>query len=272
MEKEKRKYLLNKGNKTEYSHLIIIIDRSDYIPEEIIRYVKRTEDIKDVVFQIITNPNYELFNIFNYDMDLEIQINEIRPYHIIAPYSKKHEAYKFAETKHKGQIRKDGSLYINHPIKVAELISKYFANHPRISELITSAYLHDVVEDTDTSIEEIRQIFGEYVSYLVDGVTSDNHLKKSMGKTNYLCNKLLNMDEDTLNLKLCDRLANVLDLNNADDAFADKYVTETIMILNYLLTNRTVTNTQKDIIRDINKQINKLRKQKIFKLTGNHEC
>lgn len=267
MEKERRKYLLSKGNKNKHSHLIIIVDCSEFIPEQITRYVDRSEDIKNVLFQYICNPNLDILNIYNYDMDLEVQINESRPYHIVAPYNKMNDAYLFAKQKHEGQFRKDGSAYIHHPIKVAELINKYFSNHPKINELITAAYLHDVVEDTDTTIDEIKQKFEEYVASLVNGVTNDKKQKNVMGKTNYLCNKMLNMNEDVLNLKLCDRLANVLDLNNANQDFVEKYEIETTIILNYLLTNKKLTDIQRKIIKDINLQINNLRKQKILKLT-----
>ena len=268
MEKERRRYLLSKGNKNKHSHLIIIIDRSEFIPDEIVRYVDRNEDIKNVLFQYVCNPEFEIWNIFNYDMDLEKQIKENRPYHIITPYNKMNEAYIYAKQKHKGQVRKDGSPYINHPVKVAEIVSEFFSVHPKINEYITASYLHDVVEDTDTTIDEIRDKFGDFVAYLVDGVTSDKTKKKIMGKTNYLCNKMLNMDEDVLNLKLCDRLANVLDLENADSDFKEKYEIETTVILNYLLTNKKLTDIQMKLIKIINKQINDLRKRKILKLAN----
>lgn len=266
MEIEKRRYLLNKENKKENSHLIILIDRSDYIPEEIIRYVKRNEDIKNVIFEYICNPNLEIWNIFNYDMDIEMQINEEKPYHIMTPYNKMNDAYIFAKQKHKGQIRKDGSPYINHPIKVAELIKKYFKNHKKINELITAAYLHDTLEDTNTSKKEIEEIFGEYVSHLVTGVTNEKQLKRKIGKTNYLCNKIITMDEDTLNLKLCDRLANILDLDKVPEDFKEKYEIETTILINYLLSNKKVTEIQKEIIKDINKKLINLRKQNILRL------
>ena len=269
MEKQRRKYLLNKGNKNINSHLIIIIDRSEHIPEEIIRYVKRSEDIKNVLFEYVCNPNLDIWNVYNYDMDLEMQINENKPYHIISPYNKMNEAYKFAKEKHIGQFRKDGTPYIYHPIKVAEIIKNFFPYHPRLNELITAAYLHDTVEDTNTNIDEIKQKFGEYVAYLVNGVTNEENMKKTMGKTNYLCNKMLNMDEDVLNLKLCDRLANILDLNNVPLDFIEKYETETIIIINYLSTNKNLTDIQKEIIKTINEQINFSRKQKILKLIRN---
>lgn len=266
MEKERRRYLLKKGDKNKHSHLIIVVDNTEYIPEQITKYVERSENIKDVLFQYICNPNYEIWNIYNYDMDLEMQINENKPYHIVAPYNKMDEAYKVAEQKHKGQTRKDGSPYINHPLKVAEIVKRYFLDHPRVNELVSAAYLHDTIEDTDETIEEIKQKFGEYVAYLVNGVTNDKDMKKRIGKTAYLCNKIVNMDEDILNLKLCDRLANVLDLKTAPDDFKEKYEIETIVIINYLLTNRSVTDIQKEIIKEINEQINNLRKSKILTL------
>lgn len=268
MEKERRKYLLSRGDINKHSHLVIVIDRSDATPTEIIKYVERKEEIKDVLYQYICNPNYEIWNVYNYDMDLESQLNEAKPYHIIAPYNKMHEAYKVAEKKHQGQTRKDGSPYINHPVKVAEIVKDYFHSHPKLNELVTAAYLHDTVEDTDITIEEIKQGFGEYVTHLVVGVTNDKKKKKLMGKTAYLCNKMVNMDIDQLNLKLCDRLANILDLNTAEADFIEKYEIETILIMNYLLTNRNLTSTQRKIIKEINTQINNLRKPKILKLAN----
>lgn len=266
MEKEKRKYLLNKGNKNKHSHLIIAVDHSEFIPEEIKRYVNRNEDIKNILFEYVCNPNLNIQYIYNYDMDLETQINENRPYHIVAPYNKMSEAYNFAKQKHTGQTRQDGSDYINHPIKVAQLVKKYFSNHPKINELVTAAYLHDVIEDTNTTIDEIKENFGEYVAYLVNGITNEQEKKETMGKINYLCNKLLNMDEDVLNLKLCDRLANILDLKNASPNFTERYEIETLVIINYLLTNKCINNLQKEIINVINQEINNSRKQKILKL------
>lgn len=196
---------------------------------------------------------------------LIVKGNKKNPDYIDNPYDKINEAYIFAKKKHENQFRKDGSEYISHPIKVAEIIKNNFYNHVKYNELIIAAYLHDVVEDTDTKIDEIKEKFGEFVAYLVNGVTNDENKKKKMGKTNYLCNKMLNMDDIVLNLKLCDRLANVLDLNNANNDFAEKYEIETTIILNYLLTNRNLTDEQKNIIKIINKQINDLRKQKILK-------
>ena len=87
-----------------------------------------------------------------------------------------------------------------------------------------------------------------------------------MGKTNYLCYKLLNMSDYALNIKLCDRLANVLDLKNAPNEFVNKYEIETIVILSYLISNRKLNSVQFEIIKEINDNINKLRKPKILEL------
>ena len=180
--------------------------------------------------------------------------------------NKVYGAYLMAKEKHRGQKRMDGRPYIAHPIMVARLVKKYLSNKERLDEIIMAAYLHDTIEDTDTTYEEIEEKFGSYVAYLVMGVTNDEKIKKSMGKTNYLCYKMYHMNDDVLNLKLCDRLSNVMDLRNANKEFLERYETETIMILDYLLSNRNLTETQLEIVKEINNQINDLRKDMVLSL------
>ena len=168
------------------------------------------------------------------------------------------EAYAFAEKKHIGQTRQNGTPYIHHPIQVVEVIKQYFSNHPKIDELMIAGYLHDTIEDTETTIDEIRLQFGHYVAHLVESVTNNEQLKQKMGKTNYLCDKMVNMDEDALNLKLCDRLANVLDLCHASTTFAKKYKKETITIIQFLSNKKPMTDIQKEIIKRIEKELNDL--------------
>ena len=180
--------------------------------------------------------------------------------------NKVYEAYLMAKEKHRGQKRMDGRPYIAHPIMVARLVKKYLSNEERLDEIIMAAYLHDTIEDTDKTYEEIEEKFGSYVAYLVMGVTNDEKIKKSMGKTNYLCYKMYHMNDDDLNLKLCDRLSNVMDLRNANKEFLERYETETIMILDYLLSNRNLTETQLEIVKEINNQINDLRKDMVLSL------
>ena len=258
--------IFSKGEKKTHSHLIIVNDKDDM--EYVKFFVKRDEDIRDIIFNIVSHPTYEIIEIYHYDMNLEKQIQEPRAYHLEPIYNKMVEAYAFASERHKNQKRIDGSPYITHPEKVAQLVAKYFPNHPRINEFKTASYLHDVIEDTHTTIEEIEEHFGKFVAHLVAGVTNDEEMKKKMGKTDYLCYKILNMDEDELNIKLCDRLANILDLNSAPSDFKDKYATETLLIMNYLMSNRVIDSIKREIIKEINDQINQLRKAKILELVA----
>ena len=175
-------------------------------------------------------------------------------------------ALSFAMEKHENQYRKDGTPYISHPIIGVELIEEFFPDHPLLDELKIAGYLHDTVEDTDTTIDEIRKYFGDYVAHLVSGLTNDKQLVEKYGKTDYLCYKLVNMDENTLNIKLCDRLANILDLSSAPIIFEDKYELQTMIIMNYILNNREITETQRKIINEINMRINDLRKTSVLKL------
>lgn len=85
------------------------------------------------------------------------------------------EAYYYAEAKHKGQFRKSGEEYIHHPLEVAYILAQLNAG----PSTIIAGLLHDVVEDTNTPIEEIKDKFGEDVSYLVDSLTKIQRLKLS---------------------------------------------------------------------------------------------
>src|SRR5699024_4919582 len=76
-------------------------------------------------------------------------------------------AYEIAENAHKDQFRKSGEAYIVHPIQVSGILTNFRMDH----ETIAGELLHDVVEDTDISLEEIEEEFNAEVAMLVDGVT-----------------------------------------------------------------------------------------------------
>ena len=76
-------------------------------------------------------------------------------------------AYEYADEKHKNQLRKSGEPYIIHPLAVAEIVAEIGLD----TDAITAALLHDCLEDTDASYEEISRMFGETVADLVEGVT-----------------------------------------------------------------------------------------------------
>ena len=77
------------------------------------------------------------------------------------------EAFEYAETAHKGQKRKSGEAFITHPIAVADILADLHLD----GATIAAAVLHDVVEDTPSSMAEVRQKFGDEVAEIVDGVT-----------------------------------------------------------------------------------------------------
>jgi len=77
------------------------------------------------------------------------------------------EAFDYAEVAHKGQKRQSGEAYITHPVAVADILADLHLDGPTL----TAAILHDVVEDTPSSMAEVEQRFGKEVAELVDGVT-----------------------------------------------------------------------------------------------------
>jgi guanosine-3',5'-bis(diphosphate) 3'-pyrophosphohydrolase len=161
-------------------------------------------------------------------------------------------AHDLAKEAHKGQRRSDGSDYFCHPIRVAEICSVYKLHSKHFDDLICTAYLHDTVEDTDITLDQIGMNFGPLVASLVNELTSDKFKAKELGKTLYLSQKMVGMSNYGLTLKLCDRLDNVRDLNTAKSVkWRAKYVKETTDILGYVEINRILTKTQTRLIGDI---------------------
>ena len=269
MNKEEITNILMSGNTGEYSHLIIFCDTFDY--EDYPRYVRYDEDVEKIISdQRKYGGMTKVMEVYNYNLDLNEQLNEYRAYHI-HPKGKENnnnnkpvenerikKALEFAKEAHLNQIRADGTPYINHPIKVAENVKKYVKSK-EIDNLIICALLHDTLEDTNTTYYDIANNFGYLVASIVLELTNDNEIKNLLGKTRYLQIKMKNMTNWALNIKLCDRLNNVMDLENATTTFQEKYTIETIDIISYLLENRKLTQTQKDIICLINNEIERQR-------------
>ena len=84
-------------------------------------------------------------------------------------------AYDYAEKKHFGQKRISGDDYILHPLNVALILTEISADAP----CMAAALLHDTIEDSDATKEEIEELFGSEVALLVDGVTKINKLNCS---------------------------------------------------------------------------------------------
>jgi (p)ppGpp synthase/HD superfamily hydrolase len=155
------------------------------------------------------------------------------------------KALKFAAEKHKGQTRKVSELpYIIHPVEVSFLVSKYKSSK-RLEELMCAAILHDVLEDTDTNFIELASEFTPLVASLVLELSSDTDEIKRIGKNEYLKKKMLGMSNYGLFLKLCDRLSNI------SDNPTEKYLENTIDLIEFIVSNRSLTKSQKRVITAI---------------------
>lgn len=124
------------------------------------------------------------------------------------------KAYNFAEEKHSAQTRESGEEYIIHPLNVALIL----ANLKLDAETYAAALLHDVVEDTGVTIDEIKENFGETVAFLVNGVTKLKSIKSVSTEEAHLESlrkMLLAMAQDVrvVLIKLADRLHNMRTLN-----------------------------------------------------------
>jgi guanosine-3',5'-bis(diphosphate) 3'-pyrophosphohydrolase len=120
------------------------------------------------------------------------------------------EAYGFAREAHAGQERKgDGSPYINHPIELARLL--HAAGHTD-QELLAAAFLHDTVEDTDTTLEEIGEAFGAGVRDLVDAMTEDKEIEPYERRKEHHRDQVEAGGERAVLIYAADKVANLRDL------------------------------------------------------------
>lgn len=120
-------------------------------------------------------------------------------------------AARFAAAKHTGQKRKgsDGQPYINHPLEVANLL----ANTGGVTDfdVLIAALLHDTVEDTGVTLDELAERFGETVSSYVAEVTDDKSLPKSERKLRQIEHAPF-LSEGAKLIKLCDKISNIVDV------------------------------------------------------------
>ncbi|MGY5846472.1 HD domain-containing protein [Salegentibacter sp. HM20] len=138
------------------------------------------------------------------------------------------QALEFARKAHGNQQRKySEELYIEHPIRVAELV-KTVDHTP---EMICAAYLHDVVEDTGVSLQDIERRFGLKIAGLVEELT-DEYEKKNYSYLNRRQRKGLEVERqarmslEAKTIKLADVIDNTRDIVKNDPGFARKYLVE----------------------------------------------
>ena len=120
------------------------------------------------------------------------------------------EAYRYADKAHEGQMRQSGDPYITHPIAVAQILLELGMD----TETICAGLLHDVVEDTSTTLDDIKRLFGADVALMVDGVTKLTKLSystKEQRQAENVRKMLLAMAKDVrvIIVKLSDRLHNM---------------------------------------------------------------
>jgi GTP pyrophosphokinase len=139
-------------------------------------------------------------------------------------------AFEFAYTLHEGQTRKSGEPYICHPVAVAGLLRDLGGS----SAMIAAGFLHDVVEDTEVTIEEIESRFGAEVRQLVEGVTklskfSENFSSKTERQAENFRRMFLAMAQDirVIVVKLADRLHNMRTLEHLQDEKRRRIALET---------------------------------------------
>ncbi len=138
---------------------------------------------------------------------LEAQIKKYNP---ALDTKRLYSAFSFADNAHSGQLRKDGSPYITHPLAVAEIAAELELD----TESIMAALLHDTVEDTSATYEDLAKLFGKSVADLVDGVTKltrVQYVSKEEEQMENLRKMLMAMAKDirVILIKICDRLHNM---------------------------------------------------------------
>lgn len=161
------------------------------------------------------------------------------------------DAYEFGAAAHDGQTRKSGEPYISHPVAVAQ----YLAEMHLDAEAIAAAILHDVVEDTDASLSDIRDRFGDEVALLVDGVSKLDQIQfksRAEAQAESFRKMMLAMIEDirVILVKLADRLHNMKTLGAMPIASRKRIARETLDIY-APIANRLGINRMKVELEDL---------------------
>ncbi len=133
-----------------------------------------------------------------------------------------------------GKRRGSNLPYTIHTITVSELYKLYYTEYTELE--IIACLLHDTIEDTYVTYEDIKKSFGEFVADLVSSLTNEEKEMSRLGNKNeYLKAKMIEMNNVSLAIKMCDRLHNI------SDRPSDKYLVNTIELINFIKDNRTLT-------------------------------
>ncbi|MCX5746762.1 MAG: bifunctional (p)ppGpp synthetase/guanosine-3',5'-bis(diphosphate) 3'-pyrophosphohydrolase [Proteobacteria bacterium] len=158
-------------------------------------------------------------------------LSEVAGYYPSADLALIRRAYQFAAQAHDGQTRKSGDPYVTHPLAVAQIIAELKLDVASVC----AGILHDCVEDTSATVDQLGELFGKEVAFLVDGVTKLGKLPYSTREEQQAENfrkMLLAMARDirVILVKLCDRLDNMRSLNHLPPEKQERIAAETMQI------------------------------------------
>lgn len=161
--------------------------------------------------------------------EIEPLVRALRANHPKADVSLIERAYATAEKAHRGQMRKSGEPYITHPVAVATILAEVGMTSPTLA----AALLHDTVEDTDYTLEQLTADFGPAIAQLVDGVTKLDKIRYGeRAQSETLRKMIIAMSRDirVLLIKLADRLHNARTWRFVPVESAKKKARETLEI------------------------------------------
>ena len=183
-------------------------------------------------------------------------IDKIKSYNDFVDINKLKTAYKFAHNAHIKQKRYSGDPYISHPIAVANILAELKLDGPTI----TTALLHDTIEDTETTFEDVKIRFGEEIAGLVDGVTKISKLEmqnKSLTIADNFRKLILATSKDirVLLVKLADRLHNMRTINSIKEIEKRKRIAKETMEIYAPLAQRMGILRVRDELEDLSFKI-----------------
>lgn len=188
------------------------------------------------------------------------------------------KAYYYAEELHRGQKRQSGEDYIVHPLNVAYILAEMHAD----KDTICAALLHDTLEDTEITKEQIAKDFNETVSYLVDGVTKISRMnfstkeEQNMANTRKIITSMRN-DIRIIIIKLADRLHNMRTLQYKSE-YKQKENSQETLLLYVRLADRIGLHVLKRELEDLslqyinNDEYNRIKEMRLKVAEDSKEC
>jgi guanosine-3',5'-bis(diphosphate) 3'-pyrophosphohydrolase len=158
-------------------------------------------------------------------------LDDVRSHHPDADVELVRSAYEVAARAHEGQLRKSGDPFITHPLAVSRILAGYGLDETTIA----AALLHDTVEDTDVTLEDVEARFGTEVAALIDGVTKLDRIRyesREAANAATIRKMVVAMAQDVrvLLIKLADRLHNVRTLGAMPPDKQERIAAETLAV------------------------------------------